>query len=347
MTPLSPVAANTFAGLSTASAQMYLSSGSKNVLRRAVGGDLVDPAVGRRRRRTGRRPAPARARAPRARSHRRTSRACRPSRSSGPGLRCRCRPTACRPARRSRVHRNGAAFRRRCDGDGPRNMRPSLSIDRSSTSPFRKSACVDTVQNVGAAAKAGAATITSDDRGSRQRRARSASETRQPGAAMTSAHGSHEHGLGASAERNGHERLAAAGRAVDVDREHAGAASPPNPSAAPIRRRAALRIGVKLPPLRSPSSTASTDGGSDGSASPLTTAPGRAGEQADVDAVVAARFVEHANHLRHALRLERAAQLALLELHSAAGRRSPSPTAVPTRWPECRSESSRSFLSPR
>src|SRR4029078_7695427 len=37
---------------------------------------------------------------------------------------------------------------------------------------------------------------------------------------------------------------------------------------------AALRIGAKLPPLRSPSSTDSTDGGSEVSASPLTTAPG-------------------------------------------------------------------------
>ena len=34
------------------------------------------------------------------------------------------------------------------------------------------------------------------------------------------------------------------------------------------------KIGVKLPLLRSPSSTASTDGGSEVSASPLTTAPG-------------------------------------------------------------------------
>ena len=36
----------------------------------------------------------------------------------------------------------------------------------------------------------------------------------------------------------------------------------------------ALRIGVKLPPLRSASSTDSTDGGSAVIASPLTTAPG-------------------------------------------------------------------------
>ena len=37
---------------------------------------------------------------------------------------------------------------------------------------------------------------------------------------------------------------------------------------------AALRIGVKLPPLLSPSSTESTEGGRAVSASPLTTAPG-------------------------------------------------------------------------
>jgi hypothetical protein len=35
---------------------------------------------------------------------------------------------------------------------GPKNIRPSLSIDRSSTSPLRKSACDDTVQKVGTAA---------------------------------------------------------------------------------------------------------------------------------------------------------------------------------------------------
>jgi len=36
--------------------------------------------------------------------------------------------------------------------DGPRNTRPSLSIDKSSTSPLRKSAWVATVQNVAMAA---------------------------------------------------------------------------------------------------------------------------------------------------------------------------------------------------
>jgi hypothetical protein len=36
----------------------------------------------------------------------------------------------------------------------------------------------------------------------------------------------------------------------------------------------ALRIGVKLPPLRSLSRTESTDGGNAAIASPLTTAPG-------------------------------------------------------------------------
>src|SRR5262245_18781810 len=49
------------------------------------------------------------------------------------------------------LHRNGATVSASTDADGPRNTRPSASIDRSSTSPFRKSFWVDTVQNVGAA----------------------------------------------------------------------------------------------------------------------------------------------------------------------------------------------------
>ena len=36
---------------------------------------------------------------------------------------------------------------------GPSDTRPSASIERFSTSPLRKSLCVDTVQNVGAAAR--------------------------------------------------------------------------------------------------------------------------------------------------------------------------------------------------
>ena len=47
--PFSPVAAKTAPSGATASAQMYLSSGSKKRLRRAVRGDLVDAAVGRGR----------------------------------------------------------------------------------------------------------------------------------------------------------------------------------------------------------------------------------------------------------------------------------------------------------
>jgi hypothetical protein len=50
------------------------------------------------------------------------------------------------------VHRNGAAVSATREADGPRNIRPSLSIDRSDASPLRKSAWVDTVQNVGVAA---------------------------------------------------------------------------------------------------------------------------------------------------------------------------------------------------
>ena len=96
--------------------------------------------------------APARSRELRARSRRRTSRPCRPCRSSGPCPRCRCRPRAFRPRPATTVHRNGAAVSATSDVDGPRNTRPSLSMDRSSTSPFRKSLCVATVQNVGMAA---------------------------------------------------------------------------------------------------------------------------------------------------------------------------------------------------
>ena len=65
--------------------------------------------------------------------------------------------------------------------------------------------------------------------------------------------------------------------------------------------------GLKLPPLRSASSTASTDGGSDDSDSPLTTAPASRAEQLDVQRVVAAPLVEAANHLRHAARAAAAA----------------------------------------
>ena len=46
MTPLSPVAAKTLPDTSVASAQMYLSSGSKKTFERAVGGDRIDFAVG-------------------------------------------------------------------------------------------------------------------------------------------------------------------------------------------------------------------------------------------------------------------------------------------------------------
>src|SRR5688572_5347321 len=48
-------------------------------------------------------------------------------------------------------HRNGAEVSPTTDAAGPRNIRPSLSIDRSSTSPLRKSACDETVQKVGLA----------------------------------------------------------------------------------------------------------------------------------------------------------------------------------------------------
>jgi hypothetical protein len=57
------------------------------------------------------------------------------------------------------VHRKGAAVSAIIEVDGPRNTRPSLSIDSPSTSPLRKSVCVDTVQNVGTAATSVAARI--------------------------------------------------------------------------------------------------------------------------------------------------------------------------------------------
>jgi hypothetical protein len=50
------------------------------------------------------------------------------------------------------VQRKGAAVSATSDGDGPRNIRPSLSMERPAASPFKKSACVETVQNVGVAA---------------------------------------------------------------------------------------------------------------------------------------------------------------------------------------------------
>src|SRR5204863_7096269 len=53
----------------------------------------------------------------------------------------------------STVHRNGAEVSATCAVTGPRKTRPSLSIERFSTSPLRKSACVDTVQKVGVEAR--------------------------------------------------------------------------------------------------------------------------------------------------------------------------------------------------
>jgi len=50
------------------------------------------------------------------------------------------------------VQRNGAEVSATTEGEGPRKSRPSLSIETSSASPFRKSAWVDTVQNVADAA---------------------------------------------------------------------------------------------------------------------------------------------------------------------------------------------------
>src|SRR5918993_147213 len=50
------------------------------------------------------------------------------------------------------VHRNGAEVSATTDADGPSSIRPSLSIERSCTSPSRKSAWVPTVQKVGVAA---------------------------------------------------------------------------------------------------------------------------------------------------------------------------------------------------
>ena len=106
-------------------------------------------------RRRGRRSARARARALPSRRRRRRSRSCRRARSSGPGLRCRCRPTACRRRRRGASRGTAPRSRRPARSPGPRKTRPSLSIERFSTSPLRKSVCVETVQKVGVEARAG------------------------------------------------------------------------------------------------------------------------------------------------------------------------------------------------
>src|SRR5690606_2894863 len=47
---------------------------------------------------------------------------------------------------------NGASGSARRSTSGPRRRRPAASTDRPSTVPFRKSACVETVQNDGGAA---------------------------------------------------------------------------------------------------------------------------------------------------------------------------------------------------
>jgi hypothetical protein len=50
------------------------------------------------------------------------------------------------------VQRKGAAVSATRAGEGPRKTRPSLSMERSSTSPLRNSAWVATFQNTGLAA---------------------------------------------------------------------------------------------------------------------------------------------------------------------------------------------------
>src|SRR3954468_1609147 len=117
----------------------------------------------------------------------------------------------------SSVHRNGAAVSATCVVAGPRKTRPSLSMERFSTSPLRKSVWVATVQNVGAEAE------------------------RRADAARTAA--------ADTPNRFSMQALLAAGAAVEIDRQHARAADRGIHRKLPLaQRRAADRREVAAAP---------------------------------------------------------------------------------------------------
>src|SRR5687767_4907157 len=181
------------------------------------------------------------------------------------------------------VHRNGAVVSLTIAACGPSTTRPSLSMESPSTSPFKKSACVATVQNVGEAARTAV---------NRQTTATPVSATARRAVVIgfvgsklarlyfnrQRARSDHCHGHRdlILAERRAAHRAEAAAVAIAFEyRQHR-------------RRQRRHRLTV--------------DHG-----------PGGAIDQADVDAIVASRRVEDLDHLRDALRLHRAAHLTLFD----------------------------------
>ena len=68
----------------------------------------------------------------------------------------------------------------------------------------------------------------------------------------------------------------------------------------------ALLSGLKLPPVRSASMTARTEGGSEESTSPLTTAPGSDPSSLTYSVLFWRAVIERLDQLRHAARLRQA-----------------------------------------
>ena len=129
-----------------ASAQMYLSSGSKNGVALPDGVHLVDAPVGRRADVDARRPARTPGRALRARSNRRRVENL-PSRVTFITLPSLPEPTNTVPSGATTAPQStGASVSATAVSDGPSRSRPCRSIDRLVASPFRKSASVPTSQ---------------------------------------------------------------------------------------------------------------------------------------------------------------------------------------------------------
>src|SRR5262245_47495817 len=180
----------------------------------------------------------------------------------------------------SSVQMNGAAVSATCVAAGPRKTRPSLSMDRFSTSPLRKSACVATVQKVAVEAES---------------RADAASTPASETPIRFSMRGS-----------------VAAGTAVEIDRQHARAGDRGIHLQVPFAERRAPD-GREVTAAAIPFEDREHRRRERRHRLAVDDRAGRARQQPNVDAVVAVRLVENLDHLADARRLHAAPQLALLD----------------------------------
>ena len=226
--------------------------------RRPAAIDLVDLAVRARWRRRGRRPAPARARAPRARWRRRTARPC--------------------PARR------------------PGSTRPSLPVPMNSD-PSRAGDDRPEERRRRSRRRARWPDRASAGRGCRSTGSRRRPSGSRPASRPGRTWATRPRRTATAADEDARRRATCAGSGKRHDQKRINEESEPGVSSArpewsaSARRDTAWSVGIshspsvalsrglKFPPLRSASSTASTDGGSDDSSSPLTTAPASRAQQ--------------------------------------------------------------------